>query len=90
MVLERHDARDDGIHAVGQDLPERFQGVAHPLGVDADGMQRRDVGPAQHRLVGPQVLIGQPDAAARGVAHEHGQPGRRSKLSRAFVSTNSR
>ncbi len=68
MVLEGDDAGDQDVDVRPEHLAEELEGVAQPLGGDAELVDRLDVRPAEHRLVGTHLLVGEPDPRRSGVA----------------------
>ena len=69
VVLERDDPRDQRGRLGTERLADELERVAQPLGLDAELVEGRDVGPLEDGLVGPDVLVGGQDPRARGVAH---------------------
>ena len=68
VVLERDDPRDERRRLGPERLAHELERVAQALGLDPELVEGRDVGPLEDRLVGPDVLVGQPDPRAGGVA----------------------
>ena len=61
VVLEGDDLLDHRPGVAAERLAHELQRVAEPLGGDPQVVERRDVGPAHHRLVGADDLVGGPD-----------------------------